>query len=113
LPDEIRQGGFHLVTMFEFIEHVEDPIGLIRAAKELSTGYVLGGSPCDELVQPVGATVHLWSFNKQGFIEIFRQAGLDVTLANQMEVGSYASGQDWLTCLGSKQRMLRDFKRSA
>jgi 2-polyprenyl-3-methyl-5-hydroxy-6-metoxy-1,4-benzoquinol methylase len=113
LPAELRQGGFHLVTMFEFIEHVEDPIGLIRAAKELSTGYVLGGSPCDELVQPVGATVHLWSFNKQGFIEIFRQAGLDVTLANQMEVGSYASGQDWLTCLGSKQRMLRDFKRSA
>jgi 2-polyprenyl-3-methyl-5-hydroxy-6-metoxy-1,4-benzoquinol methylase len=89
-PDElIGVGQFDVITLFDLIEHVPDPVGLLRAvAHLLSPGGVsliftpnlesLGMSvlgPKSSLVRPAE---HLFYFTKASFRKAAQAAGLEV-----------------------------------
>lgn len=108
LPDDVMQGGFHLVTMFEFIEHVKDPIAMIAQAAKLSTAYVMAGSPLDENVTPSQGQEHLWSFSQAGYEQLFTANNLHLVLSNAMKIGQYANNYDWVSCVASHGAKLSD-----
>lgn len=108
LPDHIMQGGFHLVTMFEFLEHVEDPVAMIAKAAKLSTTFVMGGSPLEQTITPSQGREHLWSFSQTGYEQLFTANELDLVLSNAMKIGQYANDYDWVTCVASHGLKLSD-----
>lgn len=108
LPDEIMQGGFHLVTLFEFLEHVEDPVSMVGKAAELSIGYVMAGSPLNEQIAATQAREHLWSFSQRGYEQLFTANNLSLVLSNAMKIGQYINNHDWVTCAASRHTKLSD-----
>ena len=112
LPENILRGGFHLVTMFEFLEHVEDPADMVAQAAKLSTEFVMAGSPLDEEIHAAQCQAHLWSFSQIGYEQLFTANGLNLVLSNAMKIGQYASDHDWVSCVGSHRLELSAMKDS-
>ena len=109
----MRRERFHLVTMFEFLEHLEDPVAVLRSASRLSLGMVFAGSPLDERIGSRQTKAHLWSFSQHGFESLFRAAGLRVVLSNAMKIGRYEANHDWVSCMGTRSRRLSDTRETS
>lgn len=104
LPQDILQGGFDIVSAFEFLEHIADPISFLEQAKTLARTYVVGESPSNECVSRVEhSRIHMWSFDRDGFTKLFTEAGLHPFMVSETLIGKYCGGQDWLTCVATKE----------
>ena len=95
--------AFDVVTMFEFLEHLPDPVEFIKTASQLTNAFVIGGSPLDEPLTGTQSLAHLYSFSGDGFASLFTAAGLSVVMLNQTKIGSYENDHDWVTCVASKR----------
>jgi SAM-dependent methyltransferase len=111
--EEYRQRGepFHLVSMFEFLEHLDDPLRFIRQLDTFHPNFVLAASP---LAQKMGNPrdikpdpVHLWSFSRRGWEQMFELAGFEVAYSAEVRVGSYIGGLDWLTVVCGPREQLK------
>jgi hypothetical protein len=94
---------YHIVSMFEFLEHIEDPLKMLRQIKGMDPVFVVAGSP---LAQKLNAPmddkpdrVHLWSYSREGWEELFRLAGFSPVYSSETRVGAYVGGLDWLTMI--------------
>lgn len=94
---------FHIVSMFEFLEHLTDPLGFLNRLQELAPTFVIAGSPLEQkLDKPFDSesdNVHLWSYSREGWEEMFRLAGFNPIYSSEARVGSYVGGLDWLTII--------------
>lgn len=98
----ILGSGFDLVTAFEVSEHLRDPLSFFKICASASRNYLMFGSPLEELVTPFSCEQHLFSFSRLGFEELIKKAGFDVFMSNEMRLGSYNAGNDWLTIVGRR-----------
>lgn len=104
LPSNVSGDSFDVVTMFEFLEHLPDPVAFIRSVSQLANGFAIGGSPLDEPLTGSQALAHLYSFSADGFASLFAAAGLSISMLNQTKIGSYNNGDhDWVTCVASRR----------
>ena len=97
------QERYHIVTMFEFLEHIDDPLGLLRQISAMEPTFVMAGSPLEQkLDAPMDDTpdrAHLWSYSREGWEEMFRLAGFEPVFSSEARVGAYVGGLDWLTII--------------
>jgi hypothetical protein len=98
--------GFHIVSAFEFVEHLEDPVTTIHDCTVACLDYFVAGSPRSERQGWLPVANHIWTFDRQGFEDICRAAGLTPTFANEALIGSYCGGADWLTVVCGRNRKL-------
>ena len=72
---EKRDESFHLVSMFEFLEHIDDPLRFMRQLMHYAPKFVLAASPLEQKMRkPLDATpdrAHLWSFSRRGWEQMF------------------------------------------
>jgi SAM-dependent methyltransferase len=98
---QIRGEAFHLVSMFEFLEHLDDPLRFIRQLDRFKPQFVLAASPlAQKMGNPLESKpdpVHLWSFSRHAWEQMFELAGFAVVYSSEVRVGSYIGGLDWLT----------------
>ncbi len=99
---ELVGSGFDLVTAFEVTEHLRDPLAFFKTCAGATRNYLMFGSPLEEPMGPFSCEQHLYSFNRLGFEDLIRNAGLEVCMANEMRLGSYSTGHDWLTIVGKR-----------
>jgi hypothetical protein len=100
IPSDIQKEGFHVVSMFELLEHLDDPVGFVSSCLSFSSIYFVAGSP---LKEPIGifSKEHTYSFTEDGFASLFTESGLEIKLLNAMKVGSFCNNHDWITCVAS------------
>jgi 2-polyprenyl-3-methyl-5-hydroxy-6-metoxy-1,4-benzoquinol methylase len=100
--EKVRAQGqkFDIVTMFEFLEHLEDPLKFISQLGPFDPTFVYAASPlAQKLGHPFDAKpdkVHLWSFTLRGWEKMFELAGMKPVYSSEVRVGSYVGGLDWL-----------------
>jgi len=97
---------FNIISGFEFAEHLEDPVKTLRDYVPICSDFFIAGSPLAELQGWMPAAEHVWTFDRKGYQEIFRAAGLTPTLANESYVGSFVKGHDWVTVISGVNRTL-------
>jgi hypothetical protein len=99
--------GFHIVSAFEVIEHLEDPVMTISDWGAICLDYLIAGSPREERPSWLPPYNHVWTFDRQGFIDILAAAGFKPAFANEAYVGSLSGkGADWLTVICGKNQPL-------
>lgn len=100
IPSSIQREGFHVVSMFELLEHLDDPAAFINSCLSFSGTYFVAGSPHKE---PIGifSKEHTYSFTEDGYASLFSDCGLEIKLLNVMKVGSFCNNHDWITCIAS------------
>lgn len=112
MQQRVDDGGqHHIVSMFEFLEHLDDPLKLLRQIAKMNPIFVIAGSPmeqklnapADHRVDPV----HLWSYSRTGWEQMFAVAGLTPVYANEARAGTYVGGLDWLTMICGPRDWLR------
>ncbi|HEY1960868.1 MAG TPA: class I SAM-dependent methyltransferase [Rhizomicrobium sp.] len=110
-----RAISFDLVTMFEFLEHLEDPLKLLDELRAFNPEFVLAGSPLEQTFRsPRNAQpdrVHLWSFSRKAWERMFALAGFDVVFSSEARVGSYIGGLDWLNIMCGPRDYLREHRQ--
>ncbi len=99
---DLMGSGFDLVTAFEVTEHLRDPLTFFKACAGATRNYLMFGSPLEEPMGPFSCEQHLYSFSRNGFEALIGKAGLDVCMSNEMRLGSYSAGHDWLTIVGKR-----------
>ncbi len=105
--EQIGGGGFNIISAFEVVEHLEDPVKTIGEYTDSCADYFIAGSPRSERQGWLPVKNHIWSFDRVGFEEIFRAAGLTPTFANEAIAGGYFGGiADWLTVICGHKKML-------
>jgi Methyltransferase domain len=102
--DSVAGNGFNIISAFEVIEHFEDPVTTVGDCASACLDYFIGGSPRSEHQGFLPVANHIWTFDRQGFEDIFRAAGLTPTFANEALVGSYCVGADWLTAICGRNK---------
>lgn len=67
---------FDVVVLTEILEHVEDPVGILRLAHERAD-RLIASSPIFEVAdgQVDSNPEHLWQFDQAGYDEMLREAG--------------------------------------
>ncbi|GEM_PF-2718363 len=124
VEDIIQQGVMGasspgLVSMFEFIEHLEDPLRIIQSMAQLGCAALLIGTPLEQKWRGEEAgdpdPIHLWGFGRQAVETMMQYAGLALFFSNESRVGAYAQGLDWLSvcavspsvrrCINETQRL--------
>ncbi|MCA9304453.1 MAG: class I SAM-dependent methyltransferase [Phycisphaerales bacterium] len=100
-PDEIMGMRFHLVSTFEFLEHLIDPVELLKNYATLKPEIMVGGSPLGEPQPWLPARAHTWSFKREGYEALFKEAGMKITYSSEVRIGSYLGGHDWVTVAGA------------
>lgn len=100
-PDEIMGMRFHMVSTFEFLEHLIDPVELLRNYATLKPEIMVGGSPLGEPQPWLPARAHTWSFKREGYEALFKEAGMRITYSSEVRIGSYLGGHDWVTVAGA------------
>jgi Methyltransferase domain len=101
LANAIPGSEFHLISLFEVLEHLSDPLSFLKQIREIASGYIIGGSPLDENLSDLPSREHLYSFSSNGFESIFASSGMNPVMLNSMKVGSYNNNHDWCTCIAS------------
>lgn len=101
-PPEVLAVPFHLVTAFEFMEHVLDPVTFVKSVLPNCRKYFLAGSPLAEKRSPKPPKAHVWSYERAGYEAIMEAADLEITYSAEIRVGSYVGGHDWLLVVGSR-----------
>ncbi len=112
LEDHRKRGEpFHLVSMFEFLKHLDDPLRFVRRLDSFNPSFVLAASP---LAQKIGSPrdvrpdpVHLWSFTRRAWEQMFELAGFEVVYSSEVRVGSYIGGLDWLTIVCGPREQIK------
>jgi predicted RNA methylase len=98
-----RGEPFHLVSLFAFLERLDDPLRFVRRLKSFDPSFVLALSPLARQIgspHDIGPTpAHLWSFTRRAWEQMFALAGFEVVYSAEVRVGSYIGGQDWLTVI--------------
>jgi hypothetical protein len=111
--DEYRLRGetFDIVSMFEFLEHLEDPFQCIQKLRGFHATFVVAASPlAQKFDKPFDVTpdpIHLWSFRRAAFEAMFGLAGFEVVYTSEARVGTYLGGLDWLTCICGPRELMR------
>lgn len=106
-----------VVSMFEFIEHLEDPLKFLIGLRDIGVQGIVIGTPlaqklhCPDDCEP--DPIHLWGFNRQAVERFFALAGLDVVMSSETRVGSYLKGLDWLTVFGVLPQIKRSIQLKA
>ncbi len=90
-----------LVSMFEFIEHLEDPLKVITGFSQMGLPAIVIGTPYK---QRFGAPVcfhpdpvHLWGFSRKAVEKMFIKAGYQVFYSSVARIGAYHKGLNWLS----------------
>jgi Methyltransferase domain len=99
---------FNIISAFEVIEHLEDPVKTLKDYVPWCSDFFIAGSPLAELQGWLPAPNHIWTFDRPGFEETFRAAGLTPVFANEAYVGRFNKGADWVTLIAGMQRRLPD-----
>ncbi|MGV6814742.1 MAG: class I SAM-dependent methyltransferase [Phycisphaerales bacterium] len=99
-PEELMGMRFHLVSAFEFLEHLIDPVALLKDYATLRPEIMVAGSPLNEQQPTSPAREHTWSFAREGYEAMFKAAGMQIQYSSEVRIGSYHGGHDWLTVAG-------------
>lgn len=99
-PEELMGMRFHLVSAFEFLEHLIDPVALLKDYATLNPEIMVAGSPLNEQQPTAPAREHTWSFAREGYEALFKAAGMQIQYSSEVRIGSYHGGHDWLTVAG-------------
>lgn len=116
--DNYRARGeiFDLISMFEFLEHLDDPLKFIKRLDTFKPKYILAASPLEQkLSQPRDARadrVHLWSFSRRSWEQMFGLAGFEVVYTSEVRIGTYIGGLDWLSVICGPLSELRQKRKS-
>ena len=100
-PDEIMGMRFHMVSTFEFLEHLIDPVELLKNYATLKPEIMVGGSPLGEKQPWLPSREHTWSFQREGYEALYEAAGMKITYSSEVRIGSYLGGHDWVTVAGA------------
>ena len=73
--------SYDLVVLTEILEHVEDPVAVLKMARRRATRLV-ASSPIFHVDDPTidPNPEHLWQFDRDGYAEIMREAGWKPTV---------------------------------
>jgi len=96
----IGQNTFHIISGFEFLEHLEDPVTTLKNYLPFCSDYFIAGSPLCEPQEWLPHPEHLWTFDRRGYEDVFRAAGLNLGFSNEAYIGSHNTGFDWVTVIG-------------
>jgi hypothetical protein len=103
LQSEITISDFNLITAFEFLEHLIDPLSFLIDLGVTEGSYFIAGTPLNE---PINITpwsnVHVWSFTKDDLCKIFETAGFEVLGSNESRFSTRCGGLDYLTVIAKK-----------
>lgn len=104
LPDAIRQQHFDIITAFEFLEHILDPLTFLRSLSTFQYRFFLCGSPLNQQVPLRAGIIHAWAFSHDGYKHILEASGHTCLYSSSAYIGKYiGSGWlDWCTCIGSR-----------
>ncbi len=90
-----------LVSMFEFIEHLEDPLRIFTGLNQMGLPAIVIGTPYKQkFSSPADAQpdpVHLWGFSRKAVEKMFTKAGYQVFYSSVARVGAYHKGLNWLS----------------
>lgn len=67
-------GDVDVIVLTEFLEHVEDPVSILRHARDHAT-WLVASSPEMRPGQIDSNHEHLWMFDADGYIEILNESG--------------------------------------
>jgi 2-polyprenyl-3-methyl-5-hydroxy-6-metoxy-1,4-benzoquinol methylase len=91
-----------LITCFEFVEHIPDPLLFLRTLRPYCSGIVLIASPFAEPLPCHPVEEHVWSFSEQSFQSLLHAAGYTPIVSNVLKVGAFSNaGHNWLATAGS------------
>jgi 2-polyprenyl-3-methyl-5-hydroxy-6-metoxy-1,4-benzoquinol methylase len=101
-----QMDGFSVASMFEFIEHLEDPYAMIESIAALDVPVIVIGTPLrqkfNDLYQKTPDPIHLWGFSREAVETMLTESGYEILLTNETRVGHYSGGLDWLTLVAVK-----------
>jgi hypothetical protein len=98
--DKVGGEKFNIISAFEFVEHLEDPVKTLTDYLPLCSDFFIAGSPLLERQGWIPSPEHVWTFDRKGYQEILRAAGLTPAFSNEAYVGSYHSkGHNWVTVI--------------
>jgi 2-polyprenyl-3-methyl-5-hydroxy-6-metoxy-1,4-benzoquinol methylase len=113
---ENRGEMLDLVSMFEFLEHLDDPLQFVRRLHLFRPKFVLAASPLEQKFSSPAEIrpdpVHLWSFSRKSWEQLFELAGFEVVYTSEVRIGSYISGLDWLSTVCGPREELHDKRTS-
>jgi len=102
-----------IVSMFEFLEHVNDPLTIMRRLETLAPDYLIIGSPlAQRFNRPYFDAIssdHLWSFNLVSYSLLGELSGFKVVTTTETKVGKYLGGLDWLTVIFGPHEILSKY----
>lgn len=94
---------YDLITAFEFLEHLYDPVAFLKKMKVSAGCYFIAAVPLNETVymyENQGAC-HIWSFSQEDIIRIFEYAGFEILGTNEC-CWKNVNGMDCLTIVAKK-----------
>ena len=90
IEDALRDPGvFDAVVLTEILEHVEDPVAILKMARERAT-WVVASSPLyldDSILDP--NPEHLWQFDAVGYEEMLTEAGWTPSVFMPVHLSEY------------------------
>lgn len=66
--------GFDVVVLTEILEHMDDPVAVLKAARDRAS-YLVASSPEMRPGQDDHNPEHLWQFDGDGYFEMLREGG--------------------------------------
>lgn len=105
---------FDIISMFEFCEHLEDPLSLLQAINQYPFKLMVIATPLSQKLELPGDKspnpVHLWSFSVAALSTKLASLGLGVIYDSAIKVGSHTRGIDWLTVVACKPEFTASFR---
>lgn len=101
IPDFIRKKQYDILSAFEFLEHVIDPVDLLINISSLKHRFLVCGSPHNEIPYQYPDPGHAWRFDHRGYIECLQAAKYNCLYSSIINIGKYTGGLDWISVIGS------------